>query len=164
MKVCHWFQDDEVVAFPDIRPAAKYHFLISPREHIKDAKILNPTQISLVDRLVEVGTKIVNEKIQADHAAEGKEVNVNEIPKLMGFHWPPFHSIAHLHLHVIAPADSMGFISRTIFRPNSWWFVTVRIIIVNSWLLSYVNMRERYSLRLLYLIYSPAWICEGTSE
>jgi len=63
-------------------------------------------------------------KIQADSAAEGKSVNANDVPKLLGFHWPPFHSIAHLHLHVIAPSDSMGFISRTIFRPNSWWFVT----------------------------------------
>jgi diadenosine tetraphosphate (Ap4A) HIT family hydrolase len=118
------YKDDEVVAFPDIRPAAKYHYLISPREHIKDAKSLTPAHISLVERLVEVGNKVVNEKIQADAAAGGTQVNVDQVPKLMGFHWPPFHSIAHLHLHVIAPSDSMGFISRTIFRPNSWWFVT----------------------------------------
>ncbi|CAG7826580.1 unnamed protein product [Allacma fusca] len=118
------YKDDEIVVFPDIRPAAKYHYLIVPREHIKNAKELTATHIRLVDRLVEVGQKIVNDKIIADHTAEGKQANLQEFPKVLGYHWPPFHTIAHLHLHVIAPSNEMGFISRTIFRPNSWWFVT----------------------------------------
>jgi len=46
-----------------------------------------------------------------------------QVEKLMGFHWPPFHTVSHLHLHVIAPSNQMGFISRTVFRPGIW-FVT----------------------------------------
>jgi diadenosine tetraphosphate (Ap4A) HIT family hydrolase len=34
------FQDDEYVAFPDIKPAAKHHYLIVTREHIRDVKVL----------------------------------------------------------------------------------------------------------------------------
>jgi hypothetical protein len=94
---------------------------VTPREHIRNAKALTAAHIRLADRLVEVGQKVLKEKITAD---EGKEVYLEEIPKVLGYHWPPFHTIAHLHLHVIAPANEMGFISRTIFRPNSWWFVT----------------------------------------
>lgn len=45
-----------------------------------------------------------------------------------GFHWPPFHSVAHLHMHAISPASQMGFVSRMIFRPNSYWFVSVSIL------------------------------------
>jgi hypothetical protein len=44
-----------------------------------------------------------------------------------GFHYPPFNSIHHLHLHAISPASSMSFVSRLIFRPDSWWFVSVSI-------------------------------------
>lgn len=44
-----------------------------------------------------------------------------------GFHYPPFNSIQHLHLHAISPASSMSFVSRIIFRPDSLWFVTVSI-------------------------------------
>ncbi|XP_046995809.1 adenosine 5'-monophosphoramidase HINT3-like isoform X2 [Schistocerca americana] len=42
----------------------------------------------------------------------------------LGFHWPPFYSIGHLHLHVISPASDMSFVSQLIFRNNSWWFVS----------------------------------------
>lgn len=48
-----------------------------------------------------------------------------QVQRSLGFHWPPFHMVSHLHLHVIAPADQMGFIARNMFRPNSMWFVSV---------------------------------------
>ncbi|CAG2062444.1 unnamed protein product, partial [Timema podura] len=85
--------DDNYVAFSDIKPASKYHYLIIPKQHISDAKSLVPEQKTL------------------GLASTGH----------------PFHSISHLHLHAIAPASQMGFISRGIFKPDSWWFVTVSI-------------------------------------
>lgn len=42
-----------------------------------------------------------------------------------GFHWPPFNTVNHLHLHVIAPVESMGFLQRVMFKPDSFWFVSV---------------------------------------
>lgn len=43
----------------------------------------------------------------------------------LGFHWPPFHSISHLHLHIIGPESEMGLIGRAMFKANSFWFVSV---------------------------------------
>nr|CAD7405020.1 unnamed protein product [Timema cristinae] len=107
-----WRTDDNYVAFSDIKPASKYHYLIIPKQHISDAKSLVPEQKTLVEDLVRIAKQILEQT-----GADLSDVR-------FGFHWPPFHSISHLHLHAIAPASQMGFISRGIFKPDSWWFVT----------------------------------------
>ena len=43
-----------------------------------------------------------------------------------GFHWPPFNTVNHLHLHVISPIEDMGTLHRIMFKPDSYWFVSVR--------------------------------------
>lgn len=42
-----------------------------------------------------------------------------------GFHWPPFTSISHLHLHVVSPLEQMSALSRFVFMPGSAWFCPV---------------------------------------
>lgn len=44
-----------------------------------------------------------------------------------GFHWPPFNSITHLHLHAIAPVSEMSLTSRIIFKEGTLWFVSVSL-------------------------------------
>lgn len=69
----------------------------------------------LVDKLIYNGKKVLQDN--------GGDINDIRI----GFHCPPFNSIAHLHLHVISPVSEMSILSRIIFKPNTWWFQSVSI-------------------------------------
>lgn len=107
------YQDEDYVVFPDIHPAATHHYLIVPKKHFKNVKSLTYNGIPLLNRLVEIGKQVLEQR--------GGSLDSSR----MGFHWPPFTSISHLHLHVIAPTAEMSTLGRLIFMPGSAWFTTV---------------------------------------
>lgn len=43
----------------------------------------------------------------------------------IGFHWPPFITVPHLHLHLIYPASEMDLVHKIVFKPNTIWFHSV---------------------------------------
>uniref|UniRef100_T1J8U8 Adenosine 5'-monophosphoramidase HINT3 n=1 Tax=Strigamia maritima TaxID=126957 RepID=T1J8U8_STRMM len=110
------YQDTSFVIFSDIRPAADHHYLVVTKEHLKDAKQLTKEHKPMVQNMVDVGQKFLEEK--------GGDLDDSRL----GFHWPPFHAIAHLHMHVISPASRMKLMGRIIFRPGLW-FITFRSVI-----------------------------------
>ncbi|KAG0714509.1 Histidine triad nucleotide-binding protein 3 [Chionoecetes opilio] len=110
-------QDEEFVVFPDIRPAAPHHYLVLTREHITDAKCLTREHIPLVEKMTTLSKEVLVTQGGSPDTAR------------LGFHWPPFHSISHLHLHIIAPESEMGLIGRAMFKSNSFWFVTPEKVI-----------------------------------
>lgn len=117
--------DREFACFRDIKPHATHHFLIVPKTHLPNVKYLSGTEhVEIVRKMVEVGREVLmKEKGDAEDC-------------LMGFHWPPFNSVPHLHLHVLAPYSQMSFLSRKIiFRKESWFFVTV------EWALNYIQSK-----------------------
>ncbi|XP_068082331.1 adenosine 5'-monophosphoramidase HINT3 isoform X2 [Anabrus simplex] len=107
------FQDENYIVIPDIKPLSTHHLLVITRQHIKNAKELTAENKSVVDSMVELGKQVLT------------EVNGDTSDIRMGFHWPPFHSIAHLHLHVISPTSQLSLKGRLITLPNSWWFVSM---------------------------------------
>ncbi|KAL2901647.1 Bifunctional adenosine 5'-phosphosulfate phosphorylase/adenylylsulfatase HINT4 [Bienertia sinuspersici] len=86
------YQDDKIVAFQDIKPAAFRHYLVIPIEHIATVNTLQrrPEHYSLVSDMLNVGKTL----LQQD-ASESDEHR-------FGFHQPPFNSVDHLHLHCLA--------------------------------------------------------------
>lgn len=106
------YEDDDICVFPDIKPASKLHLLIIPKRHIEDVKCLTPADKELVNKILLVAhEQLFKNNLSLDDAR-------------LGYHWPPFRSVKHLHLHAIAPASEMGFISRLIFKKDSYWFVS----------------------------------------
>lgn len=56
------FQNDELVAFHDISPAAPTHILIVPRQHIDSSAALTEQNASLVGRMVLTAAQLAREQ------------------------------------------------------------------------------------------------------
>ena len=55
-------QDDRVAAFYDIHPAAAFHVLVIPIEHIRDGKSLGYDDLPLLRHMVRVGENLLADK------------------------------------------------------------------------------------------------------
>jgi len=95
-----------VFVINDIRPAAKYHFLVIPKHHVDNAKVLTAEDLNLVKEMREVAQQLIDTKIDVGNRAD----------VIQGCTWPPFNTVSHLHLHVISPASSIRGFSKYIIQ------------------------------------------------
>ena len=120
------YEDEEYVCFSDHHPVATHHYLVIPKNHIKDPKSLRQEHIPLVERMVEIGKQVLSE--QGGNVEEAR----------IGFHWPPIIFVKHLHLHVISPESSMGWFSRSIlFRVDSFAFAS------HTWMIDHLRTMQQ---------------------
>ncbi|XP_076129076.1 adenosine 5'-monophosphoramidase HINT3-like [Alosa pseudoharengus] len=106
--------NDELVCFRDVKPGAPHHYLVIPRDHVGNCKSLKKEHIPLVLRMEEMAKAVLQMKGISD---------LHDIR--LGFHMPPFSSVPHLHLHVLAPATQLSSRSLRFYGPQSFWFLTV---------------------------------------
>lgn len=85
------YEDDDVLAFSDIRPVAPTHALVIPKRHIASLNDLEPSDAELVGKMVLVAKKIAKEAGLAD---EGWRLVVNTGPHAG-------QSVFHIHAHVL---------------------------------------------------------------
>ena len=110
------YEDKEFVCFRDIRPDAEHHYQVIPKTHLPSVKYLNSEHVPVIEKLEQIGNTVLQERFPDCDSSDSR----------MGFHWPPFSSISHLHLHVLAPVSRMGFIKKNLlFRKDSIAFVSV---------------------------------------
>lgn len=106
------YEDEDVTCIKDIRPASTHHYLIIPNRHIRNAKALKLEDAELFNKIVAT-VNIITEKLGLDPASTRT-----------GFHWPPFNTVDHLHLHVISPIEQMNIMRKMMFSPKTYWFVS----------------------------------------
>ncbi|XP_072767607.1 adenosine 5'-monophosphoramidase HINT3 isoform X2 [Anoplolepis gracilipes] len=107
------YEDDDVTCIKDINPASTHHYLILPNKHIVNAKTLKSEDSDLFNKIVATVDII------------SKKLNLNPASTRTGFHWPPFNTVNHLHLHVISPIEKMNVMRKMMFKPSSYWFVSI---------------------------------------
>lgn len=129
------FQNENIVIFKDIKPASDFHYLAVPRHHFENARTLNVNQKDLSvwnwfknsaqnSFLTSVAVlAVVEMQERLKELLHSKGVNLDDVS--YGFHWPPFVSVSHLHMHAIAPMSKMGFIARQVFKPINMWYCSV---------------------------------------
>ncbi|KAM7395428.1 hypothetical protein PAMA_006942 [Pampus argenteus] len=106
-------KNNELVCFRDICPAAPHHYLVIPRQHIHSCLSLHRGHISLVEKMVEMGKAVLLEQGITDM----KDIR-------LGFHQPPYISVDHLHLHVLAPTSQISLSMEYKFTPGADIFVS----------------------------------------
>ena len=89
------YEDDKVLAFYDISPAAHVHFLVIPKEHISSANELDEKNSNIVSHIFMVINKIVRELNIAD---SGYRI-VNNCGADGG------QTVNHLHFHVLGARE-----------------------------------------------------------
>jgi len=90
------YQDEEIVAFWDIKPSAPIHLLIIPKKHITNVCQLTTADQELVGKMIIVA-KMLAEKKKVDKS--GFRLVINNGP------WAG-QIVYHLHLHLLAGKES----------------------------------------------------------
>ena len=85
------YEDEQVVAFYDIAPQAKVHFLVIPKKHIPSAAALTEEDGALLGHVFAVIAKLAREQGFAD----GYRV-VTNVGELAG------QTVHHVHFHVLS--------------------------------------------------------------
>ena len=88
------YEDDEILAFNDINPAAPIHILVIPKKHIASLAHMEKEDEAIVGKIYGVINKIAEEK---GFKESGYRVIVN-CGKDAG------QEVMHLHFHIVAGA------------------------------------------------------------
>jgi diadenosine tetraphosphate (Ap4A) HIT family hydrolase len=102
-----------LLAFEDIRPRARLHALVIPKRFIPTVFDLSPADLGLLEEMRESALRV----LETHQPAALRDGDFRLV-----FHIPPYNSVNHLHLHVLAPASLMGwFYSWVKYNPRTRW-------------------------------------------
>ncbi len=85
------YQDDEVVAFPDINPLAPVHILIVPREHIASLAEMSAEDAALIGGMAKA----------ANQLAKSKGIAENGYRLVINCGREGGQGVGHLHMHLL---------------------------------------------------------------
>jgi len=91
------YEDDQVLAFHDIRPVAPVHLLVIPKEHIADLYEARDEDAGVLGRIMALAGRLAKE-----HGANDgfrTIVNTGRVGR---------QEVMHVHVHVIGGPDPLG--------------------------------------------------------
>ena len=91
-------ENEELITICDRHPKAPLHGLVIPKRYIESVKSLNNDDLDTILHMKESAMEIL--KCDQPNAYANNDY-------ILCFHVPPFISVGHLHLHVLAPASEM---------------------------------------------------------
>ncbi len=85
------YQDDELIAFPDINPLAPVHLLVVPRNHIASLVELSGSDLYLIGNMTGVANRL----------AESEKVSGSGYRLVINCGEQGGQGVAHLHMHLL---------------------------------------------------------------
>ena len=84
------YEDDEVIAFHDINPAAPVHLLLVPKVHVDSLITAGPEHEALLGKLIALAPRLAKEQ----GCVNGFRVVINNGPD-------GGQEVSHLHIHIL---------------------------------------------------------------
>jgi histidine triad (HIT) family protein len=84
------YEDDEMLAFHDIHPAAPVHFMIVPKTHVDSLIEAGPVHTALLGKMVALAPRLAKEQ----GCSNGFRVVINNGPD-------GGQEVYHLHMHIL---------------------------------------------------------------
>ena len=88
------YEDDDVVAFHDINPAAPVHFLVIPKLHIPTMLDVQPEHAAVMGKIMTVASQLARE--QGLNDGFRTIINAGKVGR---------QEVYHLHVHVLGGPD-----------------------------------------------------------
>lgn len=95
-----FYEDEDVIAFHDIRPAAPIHFLIVPRQHVATLADCNETHAALLGKMMILAPHLARQQ-GCGYVANGNGNGVGGFKTQFNVGPDGGQEVYHLHLHVL---------------------------------------------------------------
>ena len=90
------YEDDEILAFHDIQPAAPVHFLMIPKDHVASLAETGPEHAPVLGRILSLAGRLAREQGSPDGFRV--IVNTGRVGR---------QDVYHLHVHIIGGPDRL---------------------------------------------------------
>ena len=91
-------ESTELLAFQDRSPKANFHALVIPKQYIQSVYSLTSNDVKLVQDMRLMGLDLLEKELP--QALKDEDY-------ILCYHIPPFNSVDHLHMHILAPGKSV---------------------------------------------------------
>jgi histidine triad (HIT) family protein len=97
------YEDDELMAFNDIRPVAPVHFMLIPKRHIASLAEVTEADTGVLGKMLALASRLAREQGSPDGFRT--IINTGRVGR---------QDVYHLHMHIIGGPDKLpGMIARS---------------------------------------------------